>query len=298
MTKSLRTLGIALLFSLSPTVFVGCASEEPTQASSNATARQASFEIFEGQDGQFYFRLVAGNGENVLRSEGYASKAGAEGGIASVKVNGTSADQYRVAEANDGSYYFNLVAKNGAVIGTSETYVSKSNAQRGADTVRSLITAMSSDDVDADVQEAIEKAAEGAWYASEADYPFTYVGAEVTDDGGPITVELVKEAMAKYVDEDPDTDKPLADLISEVRAWEPKTLEACEAETDDFYRENCFEQLELDQALEANLTDVQVFYFGSRGNEQFVEGVAVSIFIIGRTPSGNLAGVRTIAIWT
>lgn len=51
----------------------------------------------------------------------------------------------------------------------------------------------------------------------------------------------------------------------------------------------------LDAAVDANLTDIEVFYYGGPG---YVDGVAVSIIIVGRTPNGNLAGVRTIAIWT
>lgn len=301
MLKSLRMIGIALLFSASPAL-VACSSEEPTQDVSHATARQASFEIFEGKDGRHYFRLVAGNGENVLRSQGYASRAGAEGGIASVKVNGVNADRYRVREAADGSHYFNLVARNGATIGTSETYVSKSNAQRGAETVQRLVEAMAHPEVTVDVETAITKAAEGTYYVSEADYSWTYVGAELEDPNAAITVDLVKEKFASYIDEDPDTDKPLADLYSMTRRFEPTVLEACEAETDDYYREVCFEQYELDEALLANLTDIEVFYFGRVGGEfdgiPYVDGTAVSILIVGRTPDGNLAGVRTIAIWT
>lgn len=45
------------------------------------------FEIFKAANGQFYFRLKAGNGEVIAFSEGYVTKQGALNGIASVKAN-------------------------------------------------------------------------------------------------------------------------------------------------------------------------------------------------------------------
>lgn len=43
------------------------------------------FVIFKGTDGQYYWRLVAENGEILCHSEGYASKQGAQNGIYSCK---------------------------------------------------------------------------------------------------------------------------------------------------------------------------------------------------------------------
>jgi uncharacterized protein YegP (UPF0339 family) len=45
------------------------------------------FEIFKGNDGKYYFRLKAANGEIIAHSEGYSTKQGANDGIASVKKN-------------------------------------------------------------------------------------------------------------------------------------------------------------------------------------------------------------------
>lgn len=45
------------------------------------------FEIFKGNDGKYYFRLKAVNGEIIAHSEGYSTKQGANDGIASVKKN-------------------------------------------------------------------------------------------------------------------------------------------------------------------------------------------------------------------
>ncbi len=105
-----------------------------------ASAAQGSkFETFKGIDSKQYFHLRASNGEIVLQSQAYSSRAGATTGIASVQANGKLASRYQLREAADGQWYFVLRASNGATIGRGETYVSKSNAQRGIDTVVSLL---------------------------------------------------------------------------------------------------------------------------------------------------------------
>ena len=97
------------------------------------------FETFTGQDGRVYFHLLAGNGEKVLGSQGYASLRNAQGGIASVRANGAYTEAYQLLQAKDGQWYFNLLAGNFQVVGTSELYASKSNAQRGIATVVGLL---------------------------------------------------------------------------------------------------------------------------------------------------------------
>lgn len=106
---------------------------------SELAASVGRFETFEGKDGQFYFHLLAGNGEKVLASQGYATLQGAQGGIDSVKANATNELRYLQREASDGSRYFVLTAANGAIIGVSELYVSAANAQRGAAAVQKVV---------------------------------------------------------------------------------------------------------------------------------------------------------------
>jgi uncharacterized protein len=107
------------------------------------SVRSARFETFTGRDGKTYFHLLAGNGQLVLKSQGYASLRGAEGGIDTVKFNGAHTDSYQLLQAKDGQWYFNLLAGNWHTIGTSELYVSKSNAQRAIDTVAGLLSGAS-----------------------------------------------------------------------------------------------------------------------------------------------------------
>jgi uncharacterized protein YegP (UPF0339 family) len=103
----------------------------------NRTGRR--FDVFRGADGRWYFNLHAGNGEIVLRSQGYQLEESAWNGCASVIDHGTSAARYDVRQAANGQWYFNLTAANGQVIGTSELYVSRYNAERARDGVSALL---------------------------------------------------------------------------------------------------------------------------------------------------------------
>lgn len=61
------------------------------------------FELSKSSDSQFRFVLKAGNGETILTSELYTSKASAEKGIASVRSNSPQEERYekkRQATAN------------------------------------------------------------------------------------------------------------------------------------------------------------------------------------------------------
>jgi uncharacterized protein YegP (UPF0339 family) len=108
-------------------------------SSGQAVQGDDRFETFRGIDSKYYFHLKANNGQIVLQSQGYSTKAGATNGIASVKTNGTIGTRYEVRAAADGQFYFVLKAANGAVIGRGELYVSRSNAERGVQVVQGLL---------------------------------------------------------------------------------------------------------------------------------------------------------------
>jgi len=116
-------------------------ADEQISGESELSSLRGRFETFVGKDGQDYFHLLAGNGQKVLMSEGYASLQGAQGGIASVQANGQSDTRYLLREASDGSWYFVLTASNGQIIGMSELYVSQANANAGIATVKKVIAA-------------------------------------------------------------------------------------------------------------------------------------------------------------
>lgn len=94
------------------------------------------FEIYKGNDEQFYFRLTARNGQNILASQGYASMAGCKNGIESVKNNGTNSDRFEVKEAANGKFFFNLLAANKQVIGKSQMYANQQTCQGGIEAVQ------------------------------------------------------------------------------------------------------------------------------------------------------------------
>lgn len=98
----------------------------------------AKFEIFKSTANQnYYFRLKAGNGEIILGSEGYTTRANCKGGISSVKANSSADSNYERKKAMNGQFYFNLRSThNGRVIGTSEMYVSTQGRDNGIESVK------------------------------------------------------------------------------------------------------------------------------------------------------------------
>lgn len=275
------------------------ALQNPTSA--DAEVSGARFETFKGQDNKTYFHLRADNGQIVLASQGYSSKSAAEGGIASVKKNGVDATNFDVIEGANDQYTFRLLASNGKIIARAEMYASKSNAMRAAATVREILRKLTSagQATDAEIQDEIETAADGIFYTSESDYPFTFVSAEL--DGTPaITEELIREKLSEVVDADEDADRPMESLVSMSATWQTwkDQKHNCWDPGDPDAAALCEKTRNLEQVLESNLKDIKVFYFGANGEPGNVEGIGVSIFIVGVSPEGNLVGVRTLAIWT
>ena len=81
-----------------------------------------SYVLSKNDKGQYSFVLKAANGETILRSETYESKAAAENGIASVQKNSPMDERYQRKESSNGKPFFNLLAANHQVIGTSQLY--------------------------------------------------------------------------------------------------------------------------------------------------------------------------------
>jgi uncharacterized protein len=96
----------------------------------------AKFQMYVGKNGQFYFRLIAKNGQNVLSSQGYSSKAACKGGVESVKKNAPQDERYQCKEAKGGKYHFVLTAPNGQVIGSSQAYASAQTCKQGIEAVK------------------------------------------------------------------------------------------------------------------------------------------------------------------
>lgn len=104
------------------------------------------FELYQSEkSNEYYFRLKAGNGQNVLRSEGYTTKSAAENGIESVKKNAGEEGRFEKKEGASGKFHFNLKAGNGQVIGSSQMYESKGGMDNG---IESIMTGASDATVD------------------------------------------------------------------------------------------------------------------------------------------------------
>jgi uncharacterized protein YegP (UPF0339 family) len=95
------------------------------------------FELSNSSDGQFRFVLKAGNGEVILTSELYKTRAAAQNGIASVQTNSGLDERYERKAAANGKPFFNLKAANHQVIGSSQMYSSEAARDNGIASVKS-----------------------------------------------------------------------------------------------------------------------------------------------------------------
>ena len=96
----------------------------------------AHYELKPATNNRFIFNLKAANGEIILTSETYESKASALNGIESVKKNSPNDEQYERKKSTTSQPYFILKAKNHEVIGRSETYSSDGAMEKGIDSVK------------------------------------------------------------------------------------------------------------------------------------------------------------------
>lgn len=105
------------------------------------------FELYKDAAGEFRFRLKAGNGQNILASEGYTTKTSCENGIDSVKVNAPDDSKYERKETAAGKHMFNLKAGNHQVIGTSQSYESVASRDNGIESVKTNAPTAKIDDL-------------------------------------------------------------------------------------------------------------------------------------------------------
>lgn len=85
----------------------------------------------------YHFVLRADNNQVILLSENYASKQGAQTGIASCQINSPNDARYeRKKTAAAQPFSFVLKATNGEVIGRSENYASEAGREAGIASVK------------------------------------------------------------------------------------------------------------------------------------------------------------------
>ena len=98
----------------------------------------------------FKFDLKATNGQVILSSEVYTTRAAAIKGIASIRLNAPAANvenqteegyevlthpKFEMYQDKAGEYRFRLKARNGKIVGTSEGYTAKAGCLNGIESV-------------------------------------------------------------------------------------------------------------------------------------------------------------------
>ncbi len=97
------------------------------------------------------FDLLATNGQVVLSSEVYTSRAAAVKGIASIRLNAPTANvenqteegwtvqshpKFEMYQDKAGQFRFRLKARNGKIVGTSEGYTNRAGCLNGIESVK------------------------------------------------------------------------------------------------------------------------------------------------------------------
>ena len=93
------------------------------------------FELKKSGD-KYHFVLKAANGQVILSSQMYASKASASNGIDSVKNNCDNDNCFERKTAKNGKFHFNIKSTNGQIIGSSQMYASESGMNNGIESVK------------------------------------------------------------------------------------------------------------------------------------------------------------------
>lgn len=94
------------------------------------------FVISTRKNEDFQFNLKAGNGQIILTSQGYSSKAACDNGIESVRTNSQDDSKFERLTASNDKFYFNLKAGNGQIIGSSQMYEAESGMENGIESVK------------------------------------------------------------------------------------------------------------------------------------------------------------------
>ena len=89
------------------------------------------FVITTRKNGEFQFNLKATNGQVILTSEGYKTKASCLNGVESVKKNSQVEKRFEVKMSSNNKPYFTLKATNGEIIGKSQMYANEVNMKNG-----------------------------------------------------------------------------------------------------------------------------------------------------------------------
>ena len=99
----------------------------------------AEFTLQMASNGLYYYRLSTNNGQVLLLSEGYSSKASCLNGVNAIKLKGRADNNYEKKTSSNGKYYFNLKTSNGQIIATSEMYEVVTARDNAISSVQSIV---------------------------------------------------------------------------------------------------------------------------------------------------------------
>jgi len=95
----------------------------------------ASYEVKKAKNDQYFFNLLATNGQVILSSEMYNTKSAAKKGIAAVQKNSAFESRFDRRATKNQKPYFVLKAANHKVIGKSEVYETGAALEKGIKSV-------------------------------------------------------------------------------------------------------------------------------------------------------------------
>jgi hypothetical protein len=97
----------------------------------------ANFEVYQsGKNNEFRFRLKADNGQIILSSEGYTTKASCLNGIESVKKHASDPKRISAIQTPTKMFRFSVTSPNNQIVGTSQNYKSLSGRNNGIESVK------------------------------------------------------------------------------------------------------------------------------------------------------------------
>jgi Nuclease A inhibitor-like protein len=128
----------------------------------------------------------------------------------------------------------------------------------------------------AEIIDRLQQATVDLLWSSESDYPFEIVTWQHGTELNPTTLFRDREQSDRAIET-----IPIADFFAPVLTVED-WYEAAELKQVERYTE-------LLHAIESHLTDVMVFRVGE---------VEIAIYIVGKTPTGDLVGLKTHVVET
>ena len=117
---------------------VGLASP-PVVAQAKNEGAKMKFELYQGKDDQFRWRLKAANGAVLATAgQGYKAKADAKNGIELVQQSGSDDKlKYELYEDDKKEHRWRLKAANGQTVASaSEGYKAKADAEKAVDSIK------------------------------------------------------------------------------------------------------------------------------------------------------------------